>query len=253
MPEWSRKPEAKVDSREKETVCEVNTEAAKDGESTYMRRKLKLRSTTTNPRMPLACAAVSKAKLGLFIPSIVIPMIKGNKPVWIIIERSFEGVPMPWQCNLLSGGSRICPQRGGVHIIGDCFIHQYELLTEKMHIDNFDKHLQAEYIPGSFYVSLEKIVLYEKPISCSGCPPNGRQKKIIDMRSFQIDLKGFSSKEKNRTRMAKTRRGRPAKQQTPESPSTYLKKAEMKLLPPGKRVRGSYRKNRKVKEEDKRR
>lgn len=240
VPEWA-------------TKVDLKPEAAKDGGSTYMRRKLKLRSTTPNPRMPRVHIGASKANLGLFIPSIVIPMIKGNKPVWIIIERSFEGVPMPWHCNLLSGGSRICPQRGGVQIIGNCFIEESKLLTEEMHIDNFDKHLQAEYIPGSFYVSLQKIVLHAQQIPCSGCPSNGRKNKIIDMRSFQIDLKGSSAKEKNKNlRTAKTRRGRPAKKQLPESPTTYLKKAEMKLLPPGKRVRGSWR-VRKVKEEDKRR
>ena len=245
VPEWATLlPQTKVD---------LKPEAAKDGGSTYMRRKLKLRSTTPNPSMPRDSAVVSKANLGLFIPSIVIPMIKGNKPVWIIIERSFEGVPMPWHCNLLSGGSRICPQRGGVQIIGNCFIEESKLLTEEMHIGNFDKHLQAEYIPGSFYVSLQKIVLHAQQIQCSGCPSNGRKNKIIDMRSFQIDLKGSSAKEKNKNlRTAKTRRGRPAKKQPPESPTTYLKKAEMKLLPPGKRVRGSWR-VRKVKEEDKRR
>ena len=150
MPEWATLlPQTKVD---------LKPEAAKDGGSTYMRRKLKLRSTTPNPRMPRVHIGASKANLGLFIPSIVIPMIKGNKPVWIIIERSFEGVPMPWHCNLLSGGSRICPQRGGVQIIGNCFIEESKLLTEEMHIDNFDKHLQAEYIPGSFYVSLQKCI-----------------------------------------------------------------------------------------------
>ena len=79
------------------------------------------------------------------------------------------------------------------------------------------------------------------------------RKKIIDMRSFKIDLKGSSAKEKKKNlRTAKTRRGRPAKKQSPDSPGTYLKKAEMKLLPPGKRVRGSGKKM-KVKEEDKRR
>ena len=248
MPEWATR---KVDSRENETVCEVITEAAKDGGSTYMRRKLKLRSTTPNPCMPQVSAVVSKAKLGLFIPSIVIPMIKGNKPVWIILERSFEGVPMPWHCNLLSGGSRLCPHRGGVHIIGNCFIQDCELLTEEMHIEHFEKHLQDEYIPGSFYVRLQKIVLHEKPISCSGCPPNGRKRKIIDMRSVQMDRKGYRAKE-NKNLREKTRRGRPAKKTVPDSPETYLKKATTKLQPPGTPGLGTYKRQR-VKEEDKRR
>ena len=65
-------------------------------------------------------------------------------------------------------------------------------------MENYDKHLQGDYIPGSFYVSLQEIVLHEKAISCSGCPTNGRRNKIIDMRSFQMDLKGFSEKKEKR-------------------------------------------------------
>ena len=105
VPEWATvlpqtkvylKPETKVDSKENETICEVSIEAAKDGGSTYMRRKLKLRSTTPNPCMPEVPAAIPEAKLGLFIPSIVEPMRKGNKPVWIILDQSSKGVPLPW-------------------------------------------------------------------------------------------------------------------------------------------------------------
>ena len=96
---------------------------------------------------------VSNAIVGIFIPDSAIPILTVNKPVWIILARSFEGVPGPWHCNLLKGGSRKCPQRGGVHIIGNCFIEECGLLTEEMDNENFEKHLQVEFIPGSFYVS----------------------------------------------------------------------------------------------------
>ena len=161
-----------------------------------MRRKLQLRSTTPQNNLNKCKPEVSNAIVGILIPDLAIPIIAVNKPVWIILARSFEGVPGPWHCNLLKGGSRKCPQRGGVHIIGNCFIEECGLLTEEMHNENFEKHLQVEFIPGSFYVSLQTIVLHKDPILVSGLPSNGRLNKIIDMRSIGSLLKGSSAKEK---------------------------------------------------------
>ena len=120
----------------------------------YMRRKLKLRPTTPNPRMPEDSAGVYKAKHGLFIPIAAIALIRSNKPVWIILEHGLDGVPKPWHCNLLNGGSRECPQRGGVHIIGSCLVQECDSLTKVKHRDNFNKHLQTQYTPGQVYLSL---------------------------------------------------------------------------------------------------
>ena len=183
VPEWSTLPlQTEVDPKPE----------AKDGGLTYTRRKLKMKSPAPYPCKP---AEVSKANLGLFVPHVLIPLIKVKKPVWIILERSFDGVPIPWHCNLLAGGTRTCPQRGGVQVIGDGFVVQTGKLTEAKHRMHFDKHLEADYIDGSFYVVLEQIQLHANPISCRGCPTNGR-KSIIDMRSFQIDLDGSWAKEK---------------------------------------------------------
>ena len=74
--------------------------------------------------------------------------------------------------------------------------------------ENFEKHLQAEFIPGSFYVSLQTIVLHKDPILVSGLPSNGRLNKIIDMRSIGSLLKGSSAKEKN-VETKKKKSGRP--------------------------------------------
>ena len=213
MPEWS--------TLLSQTKVDLKPEA-KDVGSIYMRRKLKLRWKIPTLRKP---AVSFEANLALFIPSIV----------------------------LLSGGSRMCPQRGGVQIIGEGFVVQSGKLTEAKHRMHFDKHLEADYIDGSFYVVLEQIQLHANPISCRGCPTNGR-KSIIDMRSFQIDLDGSWAKEKiKKNRKRRTTRGRPAKRKPPESPDTVLKKATVKILPPGKRERGFWSRKRHRNEENKKR
>ena len=145
VPSWgSGLKQTKADLKQEENVDNV-----------YMRRKLKLPPKAGN--VPRCKPVLPDANVGLFIPSIVIPMINANKPVWIILEHSFEGVPLPWHCNLLTGGSASCPQRGGVQIIGHCFIEECELLTKELHTGNLGKHLQPVYIDGSFYVSLQKM------------------------------------------------------------------------------------------------
>ena len=236
------------------------------GPLTYKRRKLTLQPTTPNPRMPEDSAEVYKAKFAVFIYFPVIALIRSKKPVWIILEPGFVDPPKPWRCNLLSGGSRERPQRGGVHIIGSCLVQECDSLTKGKHRDNFNKHLQTQYTPGHVYLSLQNIVLHSSPIACS-VPPNGRTNKLIAMGSVtiasrrssatekptNIDSMGSSANEKTKdVETAKRKVGRPAKYQPPVSSDTYLQNAKMKLQPPGERVPGTFKRV-SVNEENKRR
>ena len=164
-------------------------------------------------------------------------------------------MPKPWHCNLLNGGSRECPPRGGVHIIGSCEVVECDLLTRPKYRRNFRKHLQVQYTPGNFYLSLQNIVLHSSPIACS-VPPRGRPNKLIAMKSVTIASrrgKSSATEKPANKKTAKRKMGRPPKSQAPLSPDAQLQKAKMKLLPPAKPERGRWKRKRVAEQKKKKR